>query len=64
MHARNAGKSKEMVMKPKLRFLLALAIGVAILKWAAADASDRGSSIQMLRITGAGGTISRAATEG
>lgn len=63
-------------MNSKLRFLLALAIGVAILKSVAAEASARGPSItpneaqhlrhqvqqyhQMQRIAGAEGNISRA----
>lgn len=63
-------------MKPLLRTLLALAVGVAILHSVAADASNRGSGItrneaqrlrhqvqqyhKMQRITGSDGTISRA----
>ena len=72
----NPVANKEMDMNPKLRILVAIAIGTAILHTVSADASERGSGItrneaqrlrfqvqqyhQMQRIAGSDGTISRA----
>jgi hypothetical protein len=72
----NPGTSKETDMNRKLRLLIAVAVGVAILRSVAADAGERGSGItrneaqrlryqvhqlhRMQRIAGSDGTISRA----